>query len=219
MDWHYAANDERHGPVDESALASLIRSGVIRRDTLVWTSDLSDWTEASKTRLKRYFEEDAGPAYDAVPSAAAYAYAPPRSMVEPEYERRGQVFIPRREALPFILLMFFTCGIYGLYLFYKWAEEINAVSGTPKYNPTHVLLLTIFTCGIAGIYFHIKYAFDLERLARNADLPHRQQNLGNIVVGLFVGGFVLSLVGLPVGIVTGPLSYWFVQAELNKFAA
>lgn len=221
MDWHYAANDERHGPVDESDLIALIRSGVIKPDTLVWTADFSDWMEASTTRLKRYFEEANEPAYGTTdPTAAAYAYAPPQAAVVPEYQQSsGKIFIPRREALPFILLTLFTCGFYVLYLFYKWADEINAVSGSPKFNAQHVVLLTFFTCGIAGWYFHIKYAFEMESLAQSADLPNRQTNLGAVVTGLIVGGFVLSLLGLPAGIVTVPLSYWFIQAELNKFAA
>lgn len=218
MDWHYAMDDERQGPLDESTLASLIRSGVIKPDTLVWTSDFTDWVQASKTRLKRYFDEENNMA-DAAVVAPAYSYAPPRTEVEPEHERSGLVPIPRRDVLPFVLLLMFSCGLYGFYLLYKWAEEINAVEGSPKYNPLHVALLTFFTCGIAGLYFHIKYAFDMERLARVADLPHRQTNLGAIVTGILVGGIVLSLMGLPVGIVSGPLSYWFVQGELNKFAA
>lgn len=43
MDWFYSDNDKQTGPVSESQLDELLRSGTIGRDTLVWRSGMTDW--------------------------------------------------------------------------------------------------------------------------------------------------------------------------------
>jgi type II secretory pathway pseudopilin PulG len=46
--WHYEAAGESRGPVTDRELVSLIRSGVVQRQTLVWTQELPDWTPADR---------------------------------------------------------------------------------------------------------------------------------------------------------------------------
>ncbi len=43
MDWYYAAGGKQAGPVSDEALANLVRTGVIRAETLVWNSSLPGW--------------------------------------------------------------------------------------------------------------------------------------------------------------------------------
>jgi uncharacterized RDD family membrane protein YckC len=43
MDWYYAAGGKQAGPVSDEALAELVRTGVVRAETLVWNSGLSGW--------------------------------------------------------------------------------------------------------------------------------------------------------------------------------
>ncbi len=43
MDWFYAAGGKQAGPVSDEALADLVRTGVIRAETLVWNSGLPGW--------------------------------------------------------------------------------------------------------------------------------------------------------------------------------
>lgn len=43
MDWFYSDNDKQAGPVSESQMDELLRSGIIGRDTLVWRSGMTDW--------------------------------------------------------------------------------------------------------------------------------------------------------------------------------
>jgi len=43
MDWYYAAGGKQAGPVSDEALADLVRTGVIRAETLVWNSGLPGW--------------------------------------------------------------------------------------------------------------------------------------------------------------------------------
>jgi hypothetical protein len=49
MEWFYAENETRNGPVSESQLASLVASGKISRDTLVWNQSMTDWKPAGST--------------------------------------------------------------------------------------------------------------------------------------------------------------------------
>jgi hypothetical protein len=51
MDWFYAVNDERKGPVNDAQLPALISSGKISPDTLVWNHSMADWKPAGQTSL------------------------------------------------------------------------------------------------------------------------------------------------------------------------
>jgi uncharacterized RDD family membrane protein YckC len=43
MQWYYANEGQRHGPVSADEFTSLIESGVIRADTLVWRAGMPTW--------------------------------------------------------------------------------------------------------------------------------------------------------------------------------
>jgi uncharacterized RDD family membrane protein YckC len=43
MKWYYAENGKQMGPVEESALDDLVRSGVVRDNTLVWREGMANW--------------------------------------------------------------------------------------------------------------------------------------------------------------------------------
>lgn len=43
MNWFYAENSERKGPVPDDQLQSLVHSGVIQGDTLVWREGMAEW--------------------------------------------------------------------------------------------------------------------------------------------------------------------------------
>ena len=45
-DWFYIFKEHQHGPVSESSLINLIEAGQLTHDTLVWKSELSEWTKA-----------------------------------------------------------------------------------------------------------------------------------------------------------------------------
>lgn len=44
MKWFYAQNSDRHGPVEDSELTSLVDQGVITAETLVWHEGMENWT-------------------------------------------------------------------------------------------------------------------------------------------------------------------------------
>lgn len=43
MQWYYANEGQRHGPVSVDEFTKLVESGVIRADTLVWRAGMSTW--------------------------------------------------------------------------------------------------------------------------------------------------------------------------------
>lgn len=45
--WYYAIGQERHGPIDITALRQLLASGQIMANTLVWTDGMPNWVAAS----------------------------------------------------------------------------------------------------------------------------------------------------------------------------
>lgn len=51
MEWYYAANDERRGPVPASEIASLVTAGKISRQTLVWKQGMAEWKTAGDAGL------------------------------------------------------------------------------------------------------------------------------------------------------------------------
>jgi uncharacterized RDD family membrane protein YckC len=52
MNWYYAEGDRQVGPIDEAALDDLVRSGVIRDETLVWHDGMAGWQPLNTVRAK-----------------------------------------------------------------------------------------------------------------------------------------------------------------------
>ncbi|MCX7009650.1 MAG: DUF4339 domain-containing protein [Kiritimatiellaeota bacterium] len=52
--WYYVQNNQRQGPVDNTAVATLIQSGAITRQTLVWKEGMANWVAADQTELHEH---------------------------------------------------------------------------------------------------------------------------------------------------------------------
>lgn len=63
----------------------------------------------------------------------------------------------KRSMLEFVLLLLFTCGIYGIYWNYMMSEELgrDVASGN---NPSIDILLIFITCGLYGLYLQYRHA-------------------------------------------------------------
>lgn len=48
MSWYYAENNERRGPIEDAAFESLVATGTITPDTLVWREGFAEWVPYSK---------------------------------------------------------------------------------------------------------------------------------------------------------------------------
>src|SRR4051794_16532780 len=50
MDWFYASNGQQSGPVSQTQLDELARTGVVQPETLVWRNGLPNWMPYRDTR-------------------------------------------------------------------------------------------------------------------------------------------------------------------------
>ena len=220
MEWHYAVGDERRGPVDENTLGTLIGSGVVQRDSLVWRSGMSDWAPASSTPLSKFFPERAPAMARPRPNPLAPSpYAPPaaplgeadRAFTPGAIEHRGVAFV--------VIMSIVTLGFFWFYLSYQWAKDVNTLLGHEKHTPVLPPLLAFLTCGIAGVVYACLFGFDLEQAAKQSGLSGRTENFGAIILALEIGGVVVGLAtGGLLGWVCGVIATGLMQAELNKFA-
>lgn len=58
-----------------------------------------------------------------------------------------------RSPIMSILLTAVTCGIYGMYWWWKMASEVNAFLGEEKFSILKLFGLSTVTCGLYGFYF------------------------------------------------------------------
>ncbi len=90
MDWYYAESGRQVGPIKEEALEALVRSGVVKPDTLVWQSGMSNWQQYAAVRPAA-----PAPAQYTLPMTAAVAEPITRFCTE-----CGRPF-PQSELIPF----------------------------------------------------------------------------------------------------------------------
>jgi len=102
-----------------------------------------------------------------------------------------------------IILTLVTCGLYGLYWYYKQMETMNAWLDRDEYNFLVWLILTVVTCGIFGVYYAYKMAQGINEVQEEEGLRVNRD--------LTVISLLLTLIGL--GIVTMAIQ----QSEINKF--
>jgi len=56
-EWHYVVDGKSKGPISESQLLSMMRSGKLDGSTLLWTEKLNDWKAADQIRgLQRFLK-------------------------------------------------------------------------------------------------------------------------------------------------------------------
>ncbi len=99
-----------------------------------------------------------------------------------------------------ILLMIVTCGIYGLYWYYKIAEEEKANLQDDSINPGTELLLIMFTCGIYMIYWWYMQGSRLKRLYDKKGIPAQDDSTLFLLLALFFA----------------PAAIYILQDRLNK---
>ncbi|PTY08248.1 RDD family protein [Opitutaceae bacterium EW11] len=73
MQWYYAINGQRQGPVTEAEFEQLLRDGVIRPDTLVWRQGMANWQRHG----------DVAPAAAPTPAASSAGSVTPDGTVKP----------------------------------------------------------------------------------------------------------------------------------------
>lgn len=100
-----------------------------------------------------------------------------------------------------ILFTFLTCGLYGIYWFYKLTEETNELSEDYTISPGLAILLSIITCGLYNLYWSYKMG-QLIAIART----NRGQNSSDESI-LYL---ILTLLGLWI------IVYAILQSHINN---
>src|SRR6056297_4236108 len=89
-----------------------------------------------------------------------------------------------------IVFSVLTCGIYGIYWFYKLTEEISDLSGDHSISPGLAILFTLITCGIYGIY----WCFKMGKLISDAEKQRNMAGSDDSVLYLILAIFGLHIV-------------------------
>ncbi len=100
-----------------------------------------------------------------------------------------------------ILFTILTCGLYGIYWFYKLTEEVNELSEDYSTSPGLAILFSIITCGLYTLY----WAYKMGKLIAVAKEKHGQSPNDESVLYL-----ILSVLGL------GIIVYAIMQSHINN---
>lgn len=117
----------------------------------------------------------------------------------------GKYLIRKRSFVKYFFLSIVTFGIYGIYVWYGYVEDLNKIcEGDGKKSPNYiiVLLLTMITFGIYGIYWWYRQAERLRMVGIKYGVEIREKGseillwrlLGAIPCGL--GGFLSDFIML-----------------------
>ena len=104
--------------------------------------------------------------------------------------------IQRRDFVTYILLSIITCGIYPIFFWYRFAQDINRVcDGDGDTTTDYIIawLLSIVTCGIYGFYWYYKLG---NRMYNNGPrYGVRINENGTTILLWYVIGMLLCFVG------------------------
>lgn len=95
-----------------------------------------------------------------------------------------------------ILLSIITCGIYGIYFWYMYTEDINtACEGDGNESPNYiiVILLSIITCGIYEFYWFYKQGNRLWAIAQNRYNFTIQENGTTVLLWMLLGALLCGI--------------------------
>lgn len=76
----------------------------------------------------------------------------------------------KRDGLVCAIFNVLTCGIYGIYFWYRYGEDVNVLcreDGKETMNYVLAWLLSVVTCGIYGIYWTYQMASRLDTASRH----------------------------------------------------
>ncbi|MBO5273468.1 MAG: DUF4234 domain-containing protein [Clostridia bacterium] len=97
--------------------------------------------------------------------------------------------LQKRNFLTFFLLNIVTCGLYSIYFWYLWVEDVNRLcdgDGKPAQSYIVVWLLSLVTCGIYGIYFFYVQGDRLANIAPRYG-KHFDDNGSTLLIWMVLG--------------------------------
>ena len=191
MQWYYAIDGERYGPVPHSELERLVQAGTVVSDTLIWRQGMNEWQTLAAVRAANPAwiaerRQDSPPSLE-VPAEEPSPLTPPLAFEAPAVEPEALVyagFWPRCGAY---LVDFFLwwmvwqifVGIVGTAYFPEaMAIAAHGAGYQPKPEELMVLVRFLGAACVIGLVWSI--AYDAIFLLRFAATP------GKLLFGLRV---------------------------------
>ena len=185
MQWFYAINGQRQGPVNQTEFERLVRAGTITADTLVWRKPMPAWQSLDEVRA-------VDPVLAAVleapvlPEAAEPGHVVP--LVAPVAEPAGAVVYGgfwRRVGARLIdgLIVWISgqvvIGVLGMLFFRDTMMILQKVTG-PELSPQEISAFLSFMPVAFGVYFGFSFAYEFFSLRQYSATP------GKLALGLKV---------------------------------
>lgn len=121
--------------------------------------------------------------------------------------------IRERNFWTYLLLTIITCGLYSLYFFYVYTEDLNKVfEGDGQESPNYiiVLLLSFVTCSIYYYYWLYKQGNRIQLSGQSRYGVMIQENGTTILLWVILGSFLCGI---------GPfVAYYFMVQNMNTIA-
>jgi len=130
MDWYYAESGRQVGPIQEESFDALVRSGVVRTDTLVWKQGMPNWQAYGTVRPV------AAPVAPPLDAAASVTPGPSTRFCS----ECGRPF-PQSELIPFGST--FVCATCKDTFAHKLREGVS-VGGAVHYGGFWIRVVAIF---------------------------------------------------------------------------
>ena len=171
MQWFYAQNGQQVGPVEEAALDDLVRQGVVRDDTLVWTAGMPSWQPHGTARGARAMPPPV------LPGTPVMAPMPPGAPM-PAAPRYGGFWI---RFLARVIDVVLVSAIGAIIRIPLAILGIGAIGGLPA-NPGDFMEVLPLLAGIFGLSLMISIA--LQATYEVYFVSTRGATPGKMVLGL-----------------------------------
>jgi hypothetical protein len=120
MDWFYALNQQKVGPVSEGVLVQKINSGELPRSVLVWNPGMSEWIEAQSSPLATQFSSIQPPPLPGI--SGKTPSSPTTRLVSEVGGLTDKVLLDLRELMPQFLMPFDEIRSF------RWVKDRNLLT-------------------------------------------------------------------------------------------
>lgn len=221
--YYLNANRQPIGPVSIDDLRKLVAQGIMFHDSMISRKGDNQW----------------------IPASEVIAISPTQ-MVPPLSAAQMHVGDPSQEVFRplgrFLAWMAITLGMYGVYLFWNYPNEIQSLTRKIRIKNDPLIKAAFISIGLFGLYVDLAvvdislatilsapmmflqclWAQDIEQYGISVKANSRIHNLGTLVICLNVGNVVFSFIPGPIfilaSIAAAVIPYWLIQSELNGYS-
>ncbi len=101
----------------------------------------------------------------------------------------------KRDGLVCTIFNVITCGIYGIYFWYRYGEDVNELCAEDgKHTPNYIVawLLSLITCGIYGVYWMYNLASRLDTAEKKYQVNVESPVFFTLFMSIPVLGFLYA---------------------------